>query len=75
MYSRRRRQWPSLSLSCLGVCPCLSEVDYRIVQMAKVLCAMAAIGRAHTTGENGEWGETKQRSENQVAFNSILGPS
>jgi hypothetical protein len=26
-----------------------------------------AIGRAHTTGENGEWGETKQHSENQVA--------
>jgi hypothetical protein len=34
-----------------------------------------AMGRAHTTGENGEWGETKQRSENQVAFNSVLGPS
>jgi hypothetical protein len=33
------------------------------------------IGRAHTTGENGEWGKTKQRSENQVAFNSVLGPS
>jgi hypothetical protein len=33
------------------------------------------MGRAHTTGENGEWGETKQRSENQVAFNSVLGPS
>jgi hypothetical protein len=30
------------------------------------------IGRAHTTGENGEWGETKQRSEKQVAFNSVL---
>jgi hypothetical protein len=29
-------------------------------------------GRAHTTGENGEWGETKHRSENQVAFNSVL---
>jgi hypothetical protein len=24
------------------------------------------MGRAHTTGENEEWGETKQRSENQV---------
>jgi hypothetical protein len=33
------------------------------------------MGRAHTTGENGEWGETKQRSENQVAFNSVLWPS
>jgi hypothetical protein len=33
------------------------------------------IGRTHTTGENGKWGETKQRSENQVAFNSVLGPS
>jgi hypothetical protein len=33
------------------------------------------IGRAHTTEENGKWGETKQRSENQVAFNSVLGPS
>jgi hypothetical protein len=33
------------------------------------------IGRAHTTGENGEWGKIKQRSENQVAFNSVLGPS
>jgi hypothetical protein len=33
------------------------------------------IGRAHTTGENGKWGETKQRSENQGAFNSVLGPS
>jgi hypothetical protein len=33
------------------------------------------IGRAHTTGENGKWGETKQRSENQVVFNSVLGPS
>jgi hypothetical protein len=33
------------------------------------------MGRAHTTGENGEWGQTKQRSENQVAFNSVLGPS
>jgi hypothetical protein len=32
-------------------------------------------GRAHTTEENGKWGETKQRSENQVAFNSVLGPS
>jgi hypothetical protein len=30
---------------------------------------------AHTTGENGEWGEIKQRSENQVVFNSVLGPS
>jgi hypothetical protein len=29
----------------------------------------AVIGRAHTTGENGKWGKTKQRSENQVAFN------
>jgi hypothetical protein len=26
------------------------------------------IGSAHTTGENGKWGKTKQRSENQVAF-------
>jgi hypothetical protein len=33
------------------------------------------MGRAHTTEENGKWGETKQRSENQVAFNSVLGPS
>jgi hypothetical protein len=33
------------------------------------------VGCAHTTGENGKWGETKQRSENQVAFNSVLGPS
>jgi hypothetical protein len=33
------------------------------------------IGRAHTTGENEKWGETKQRIENQVAFNSVLGPS
>jgi hypothetical protein len=24
------------------------------------------MGRAHTTGENRKWGETKQRSENQV---------
>jgi hypothetical protein len=31
-------------------------------------------GRAHTTGENGKRGETKQRSENQVAFNSVLAP-
>jgi hypothetical protein len=35
----------------------------------------SSMGRAHTTGENGKWGETKQRSENQVAFNSVLGPS
>jgi hypothetical protein len=35
----------------------------------------SVIGRAHTTEENGKWGETKQRSENQVAFNSVLGPS
>jgi hypothetical protein len=35
----------------------------------------SGIGRAHTTEENGKWGETKQRSENQVAFNSDLGPS
>jgi hypothetical protein len=34
-----------------------------------------SIGRAPTTEENGKWGETKQRSENQVAFNSVLGPS
>jgi hypothetical protein len=34
-----------------------------------------ATGQALTTGENGEWVETKQRSENQVAFNSVLGPS
>jgi hypothetical protein len=34
-----------------------------------------AIGRAHTTEENGKWGKTKQRSENQVAFNRVLGPS
>jgi hypothetical protein len=33
------------------------------------------MGRAHTTEENGKWGETKQRSENQVAFNSVLRPS
>jgi hypothetical protein len=33
------------------------------------------IGRAHTTEENGKWVETKQRSENQVAFNSVLGTS
>jgi hypothetical protein len=33
------------------------------------------MGRAHTTEENGKWGETKQRSENQVAFNCVLGPS
>jgi hypothetical protein len=33
-----------------------------------------SMGRAHTTEENGKWGETKQRSENQVAFNSVLGP-
>jgi hypothetical protein len=33
------------------------------------------LGVAHTAGENGEWGETKQRSENQVAFNSTFGPS
>jgi hypothetical protein len=33
------------------------------------------MGRTHTTEENGKWGETKQRSENQVAFNSVLGPS
>jgi hypothetical protein len=33
------------------------------------------MGRAHTTEENGKWGETKQRSENQVAFNSVLGLS
>jgi hypothetical protein len=39
-------------------------------------CLMArTMGRAHTTEENGKWGETKQRSENQVAFNSVLGPS
>jgi hypothetical protein len=31
-----------------------------------------AIGHAHTTGENGGWGKTKQRSENQVAFNSVI---
>jgi hypothetical protein len=31
-------------------------------------------GRAHTAGEIGEWGETKQRSENQVALYSVLGP-
>jgi hypothetical protein len=37
--------------------------------------AKEAVGRANTTGENGKWGETKQRSENQVAFNSVLGPS
>jgi hypothetical protein len=36
---------------------------------------VARMGRAHTTEENGKWGETKQRSENQVAFNSVLGPS
>jgi hypothetical protein len=34
-----------------------------------------SMGRAHTTEVNGKWGETKQRSENQVAFNSVLGPS
>jgi hypothetical protein len=39
------------------------------------LAKMDSMGRAHTTGENGKWGETKQRSENQVAFNSVLGPS
>jgi hypothetical protein len=39
------------------------------------LLSSLLMGRAHTTGENGEWGETKQRSENQVAFNSVLGPS
>jgi hypothetical protein len=33
------------------------------------------IGRALKPGENGEWGETKQRSENQVAFNCVLGTS
>jgi hypothetical protein len=36
---------------------------------------VSVIGRAHTTRENGKWGETKQRSENQVAFNSVLGLS
>jgi hypothetical protein len=36
---------------------------------------LKVMGRAHTTGENGKWGETKQRSENQVAFNSVLGLS
>jgi hypothetical protein len=30
------------------------------------------MGRAHTTEENGKWGETKQRSENQVAFNIVF---
>jgi hypothetical protein len=43
-----------------------SEVQEQIIK---------SIGRAHTTGENGEWGETKQRSERLVAFNSVPGPS
>jgi hypothetical protein len=44
-------------------------------EWADSIVASALMGRAHTTEENGKWGETKQRSENQVAFNSVLGPS
>jgi hypothetical protein len=32
------------------------------------------MGRAHTTEENGKWGKTKQRSENQVALIVFWGP-
>jgi hypothetical protein len=44
-------------------------------RLATVIYKYELIGRAQTTRENGKWGETKQSSENQVAFNSVLGPS
>jgi hypothetical protein len=54
-----------------------TENNYKTVvaSFSALLKSSLLIGRAHTTGENGEWGETKQRSENQVTFNSVLGPS
>jgi hypothetical protein len=45
------------------------------MQLISSIDRFVSIWRAHTTVENGEWGETKQRSENQVAFNSVMGPS
>jgi hypothetical protein len=38
----------------------------------KTFCFSYSKGRANTTGENGEWGKTKQRSENQVDFSILI---
>jgi hypothetical protein len=37
----------------------MSSMFNKVAETAK----LRSIGRAHTTGENGEWGETKQRSK------------
>jgi hypothetical protein len=49
------------------------ELMHAHARTMMTLSQVSLIGRAHTTGENGKWGKTKQRSENQVAFNSVLG--
>jgi hypothetical protein len=46
-----------------------------IINPTPISTVCVQMGRAHTTEENRKWGKTKLRSENQVAFNSVLGPS
>jgi hypothetical protein len=73
--SNRRVSDKPRQLAALSASSAQFYVENKTVSCVLRNMILVTIGRAHTTGENGEWGETKQSSENQVAFNSVLGPS